>query len=336
MRIILGELDPPLNIGKSQLDQSRNTYTSNGMGFQAALQVAPLTALGVLFRFTKVYTKCGLVARFTPCEDFYSLIDQLYSKRVIIYVDKTKTAFLCTLIHLIVLLVRVYLRKNHYESKPDQFNWPLDLENAQAGIRELGEEILHKGFTIEKAFQTVTYRYSSLNSVLSVDARCTSTKILGFEVSDILENDQVCPRILPVKNRVETWRLLATNTDVVVCDDIGDVLKLKDASNLSICSQKQPVGSNILVCPLPLLIHYFDSKEDYCYQQRGRKNFKWVPEGNPFECGLKDQCDSTRCWKTRLQCIGRGEGRIRRHQSLEGKLGWLDKRGAICFGRLQE
>ena len=338
--ITLGTTEPPSEIQKSHLPQTLYRHVPSGAEFQMVIQGTTVLGLGGSFGITKVYRKCALTSRFTPSENFCAMVDQLYSKHIILYDEGTKTALLCTFIHLILSLLRAYLRDNGYKYNVNLLKFPFGIENSQATIRGLGSVLIEEGFTFGDAFRAVTYRYSSVNASLPQFARCTTSEILGFELADMLgNNDGFAARKLSVQNGVKSWSLLAQSTDVVFCGGFGDVVAVEQSSDGPQCLRFPPLHINILIFPIPLVKRYFDEEEHgRCYRQRGRHNFQWVPTGSLFHCTRGHKCDGTKCWGERLQCITRGDGILRRRESRNVinsmDLDWLNHDGAVCFGRL--
>jgi hypothetical protein len=259
---------------------------------------------------------------------------------VIVYDDEAKTGVLCLLVNLVLSLVRGYLRANYYRYNSNTLNFNQRIENAQPEIRRLVGMVVETGldFKFGDVFKIVTYRYSASTASIPQVMRCTRSGILGFEVADILgNNDDFRARKLALDPSIRTWRTFAEVTDVVFCKMFGDIVKTNSYQGRE-CSSYPPSGCNILVCPFPQLKKHFDLIENNCYKQRGRRDLEWMLIGTPFECHITKSggsCDGLQCWSQRLQSVKTGLLTNRSWRKLEsGKHIPLDGDGAVCFGRL--
>jgi len=337
IRTVVGNTDPPNPIPRSHLpQQTSRQYVCSGVDLQAALQIAPGIPVSPFLGITQKLEFVGMRCRYTPEEDMCGMVDQLYSKQVILYDDLQKTAYLCRLISLVVSLVRAYLRDNGYEYDRKILEFETGVEKSQAEVRKLLPKHVDEAvnFKFEDVFKIVTKRYSAMNAILRPEIRCTKSAILGFEIADILDSNDLCARKLAVTNGVETWNPLAELIDVVFCGGYGDVILSSDGSP---CPQLPPSGYNVLVCPLNLLKKHFDSVDGNCNKQRGRHKFVWESTGTEFECDvtkLGRNCDGWECLGHRLQRINAPRKLIKNHlknprkeQSVSFEGG-----GAIGFG----
>ena len=336
---ILGTNEPPDPIQRSRLSQTKYQYVRSGVDFQGSIQVATPGSLTAFFGITQKLELVGIRSHYTPEENLFGMVDQLYSKHVIIYDESEKTGYLCRLINLIVSLVRAYLRDNRYDYRFSQNEFGEAIENNQANIRRLLTQKIDEAhdFSLGDIFKIVTKRYSSVNATLRQERRCTKSAILGFEIADILDSNNFYARKLTVTSGVKVWRGLAELIDVVFCGAYGDVIL---PSGGPPCSQRAPSGCDILMCPLTLLKQHFDLVEGNCYQQRGRKNFVWLYTGSPFECYITQsggECDGRECWAHRLQCINtqRPQGNNGNENNGNENRVPFDDDGAIGFGNAQ-
>jgi hypothetical protein len=342
VQIVLGTKDPPTNLARSRLPQARHRYRATGFDLQAAVQITPLFGVGPLFGITKKYNNEVLQLRFTPSENSYGLIDQLYSKQVILYDEGRKTAFLCKLINLVLLLVRGYLRDNHYQYDVDIFKFPAPIEDSQPYIRTLQNMVVHGSLELSfgDIFKIVTLRYSAANA--SIPQTLRNSKIFGFELADLMAtNDGFCARELSINCGVEAWSAIAETTDIVFASQVGDVITIADASQKPPCLQQPLSGCNILVCPFQLLKRHFDFIENNCYRQKGRTDIYWRVTGNPFDCQPTisgRECDARECWRDRLQRVRHRErfvnALLRIRTAVVTVPFPMDRDGAICFGSL--
>ena len=339
IEIALGSQDPPLPIPKSNLPQITKINKLTGHDFQAGLQLTPIPIIGVLFSATRKYTVTGLHCPYVPADNTSSMIDELFFKQVILYDDDKKTAYLCLLIHLVVTLVRGYLKQNHYKYDPTFLTFLTGVAQSQAAIRKLQSRPVEAGnesFKYEDVFKTIVKRYSSINAVLPISGRCTASEIIGFELADILAyNAPFCPRSLNIANG---WNSLAQTTDVVFCGGLGEIIVHRPAASVEPCLKGPPDGCNILICPFRLLKSHFDMMDrQNCYKQRG-SNDELVLKGIPFAKCDGSECDQRRCWKSRLKqitCFGKLSNRLKRKEpSPIATLIHFDGEGALCFGRV--
>ena len=304
---ILGSKDPPNPIPRSCLPQTQQRYSHSGIDVQGYIQVgAPGIPFAAQLGITQKLELVDLRCRHGPEENMFALVDQLYSKQVILYDDSRNTGYLCRLINLIVSLVRGYLRDNHYVYNRELLEFRDGVENNQRTLRKLMTQQIDEAidFKFGDVFKLVARRYSSTNAPLQ-KLRCSQSDIFGFEVADILDNADFCPRKLAVSKGVETWKPLADLVDVIFCGGYGDVILSADESG---CSPKPPAGCNVLICPLILLKKHFDLVEGDIYKQRGRMKLVWLRTGNPFEYNVTKvgrTCDGRECWTRRLQRINR-------------------------------
>jgi hypothetical protein len=344
VEVVLGVKDPPNPLSRSNLPQIKFDYVHSGRDFQSGLQVTPVPFVGSLFSVTKKFSKAGFGSRFTPSQNACALVDQLYSKQVVIYDDGTKTGHLSLLINLVLSLVRGYLKYNGYSYNREALTFPHRIQDSRQELRTL--QFMHvdhwqdPGPTFGDIFKHITYRYSAVHDLLPQAARWSETKILGFEIADILaNNDCFFPRKLKISNG---WNIIAEFTDVVFCRDFGEITVFAgQADVVPRCLQTPPSGHNILVCPLDLLKKHFDFKARNCFGQRGRQDILWSVRGNPFEvCRRSGSCNGIACWASKLQYIENlgWIDRFRRHKDLPcGDITIeLEGDGAVCFGRLSE
>jgi hypothetical protein len=332
---ILGNTDPPNPIPRSHLPQTKSQYIRSGIDLQGALQITPGIPISPFLGITQKLALVGMRCRYTPDEDRCGMVDQLYSKQVILYDDSHKTAYLCRLINLVVSLVRAYLRDNGYEYDGKILDFEGGVEKNQTDVRRLLTKQIDEAnnFKFEDVFKIVIKRYSAMNALLRPELRCTKNAILGFEIADILDSNDLYARKLAVTNGVETWNALAELIDVVFCGGYGDVIL---SANRPHCPPLPPSGCNVLVCPLSLLKKHFDSVDGNCNKQRGRKKFVWESTGTEFECDTKfgRKCNGWECLGHRLQRINAPRKLIkiplknpRKEQSVS-----FEGDGAIGFG----
>jgi hypothetical protein len=303
----------------------------------------PGAVMGGLLSFTRKYTIMDLQCRYVPAENTNSMIDELFSKQVIIYDDAKKIAYLCPLINLIVTLVRVYLEENQYNYDRTHMAFPAGIASSQVALRALQSnpvEASYESFKYEDLFKTIVRRYSSVNAVLPATERSTSSKVLAFELADIISNNApFCPRSLSLGKA--RWISLAQSIDVVVCGGVGDVIVHRQPTPMRPCLKGPPEGCDILVCPLRLLKKHFEVVDrQNCFKQKGRDDHELVLKGIPFSpCVIDDPaCDGRHCWKRRLQGITR-LGKISKRlkpkelSPIMTTISW-DGDGALCFGRV--
>jgi hypothetical protein len=110
--VTLGAEDPPTTVLRSLFRETHYKYIPTGFEVQGAVQANPVPFVSRLFSFTKSYNKSDLRIRFAPMDNVAALVDQLYSKNVILYDQGSELALLCPLINLVVSLVKGYLRAN--------------------------------------------------------------------------------------------------------------------------------------------------------------------------------------------------------------------------------
>jgi len=340
VHITFGTLDPPAQISRSYLPIHEEIKISADLLIQLGIQ-STLSPVGGLFSITKTYRRRGLAFAMAAPENFCGIIDRLFSKHVIVYDDTKKLAVLLPLINLVLFLVRAYCRDNGYSINhllPETADGrPLRRDE----IRRLGTEFLYDGFSFADAVNIVVDRYSEVHHFLPSELRLTESAMLGFEVADILgNNDTFYPRKLSVGKGVRAWKPIAKTTDVVFGADLGEFLKVSSTGqNAPRCDREPPTGFNILVFPIPLLKSCFDYVDGNCLGQRGRKDLRWEPTASIFNCGLGSQCDGQSCFRRRLQCIKKGTGVLKRRDvkingNVTQKYTWLDGDGAVCFGDL--
>jgi len=324
---------PPNHIPRSCLPQTKDLYSRSGIDIQGAIQIAPgMLPIGAILGVTQKLELFGTRCRYTSEEDMCGIVDQLYSKQVILYDDSAKTAYLCRLINLIVSLVRAYLRDNGYEYDTKLLNFETGVEHNQANIRR----VVTEQTDLCRAFKELTKRYAKINAVLR--QRNTKSVIFGFEAVDILKGHDFYARKLSVTNGVEAWNALAELTDVVFCGGYGDVILSSDRAQ---CSVKPPHGCNVLICPLALLREHFDDVDGKCFKQRGRQSFVWTWTGRPFECRMLKGgrgCDGRECWVDHLQCINRPcrmMKKVLKNQHNMQSVSLDNADGAIGFGKLR-
>lgn len=337
VNVILGTVDPPLEIPRSKLPICQNIHIPSGYNVQVGIQ-SSISPVDALLGVTKVYRRCNLAFSIAPSENYCAIVDQLYSKHVIVYDDHTKAAVFCKLINLVLLLVRAYLRNNGYPNNILDLNLPRGLQQSQTEIRNLGSQSIVAGFTFQDVLKVVMHRYSALFQFLRPEMRLRWTCILGFELTDILENnDTVHARKLAIGKGVATWSMLASTTDVVFCGGVGQSISVvNDAVTAPNCAARLPTGHDILIFPIPLLKRQFDDGDGNCLKQRGRGEFQWQPTSSLFDCKLGSECDGVNCWKGRLQCIKKGSGVLKRRKTcmIEPRFDWMNGDGAVCFGHI--
>jgi len=341
IEIVLGDSDPPAPIQRSDLPRVTEIHLLAGHEVQGGLQLMPIPLLASLFSVTRKYDIADLHCRFSPAENVHAMIDQLFSKQVIIYDGSKKTGFLCPLINLIVSLVRGYLRDNKYNYNRALLQFPAGVYKSQAELRRLQGLLVETdpSHKFEDVFKHIVRRYSSVNVLIPSKSRTTKSSIIGFEIADILSNEDVFyPRSLVIDNG---WNMFAQSTEVVFCAGIGDVFRVRSGAPVPLCLQSPPTGYNLLVCPHQLLKKHFDTIErQNCYKQKGRKDHQLVLKGMPFAPCDDPGCDQTRCWKSRLQqitCFGKLSMADRLKPKESSPISTailLDGDGALCFGRV--
>ena len=336
VNVILGTLDPPAEVLPSQLPICQRSHIPSGFQVQVGIQTTNIT-VGGLVGLTKTYRRCSLACAIAPPDNFFAIVDQLFSKHVIVYDEGTKQAVCCVLINLILFLVRVYLRNNCYPCNVLDLEFTPSLQQLQSAIRNLRDKVIVPGFAFRDVVKVVAHRYSAVYQFLPAELRLTRSDILGFEVTDILGNNDIFyPRKLKIGKSVAPWSMLAMTTDVAFTGGIGQIISIVEGkAPVPPCSLKIPSGRDILVFPIPLLKRQFDGVEGNSLKQRGRGNFQWEPTPMLFNCRSGNECDGESCWKFRLQCIKKGSGVLKRKKSnglVSEEPKWLSEDGAVCFG----
>jgi len=336
VNVILGTLDPPSEVLRSKLPLCQHIRIPSDFQVQVGIQTT-ISPVGAVVGITKTYRRCSLAFAIAPPDNFFAIVDQLFSKHVIVYDEGAKVALFCPLINLVLFLIRAYLRNNCYPSNVLDLRFAPSLQHHQSAIRDLGDKSIVPGFTFRDVVKVVTHRYSAVYQFLPAELRLTGGDILGFEVTDILgNNDTVYARKLPIKKGVKPWSLLAKTTDVAFTGGIGQIISIDEGkAPVPRCSLKIPSGRDILVFPIPLLKRHFDGAEGQCFRQRGRGEFQWEPTPMLFDCKSGNECDGESCWKSRLQCIKKGSGVLKRKKSngtITQEVKWMSGDGAVCFG----
>jgi hypothetical protein len=204
--VTLGAEYPPTTILRSLFRETHYKYIPTGFEVQGAVQANPVPFVSGLFSFTKSYNKSDLRIRFAPMDNVAALVDQLYSKNVILYDQGSELALLCPLINLVVSLVKGYLRANKY--KYSQKLLEFDIPKSQSGIREVQGVKIANDFTVGDAFKIIAFRYSASNASLPSHVRTSKSNIYAFEFADIMgNNDDFFARKLSIKGKrgVESW-----------------------------------------------------------------------------------------------------------------------------------
>lgn len=336
--ITLGTITPPIEISRTGLPIHEAISVPSGISVQLGAQVN--TPFGGLVTVTRTYRSSSLAFSMPQPENFWAAVDHLFLKHVIVYDEMKKLALYAPLIHLVLFLLRAYLRDNDYP-----LHSIFGLQPNRRAIREFGPRMIVEGFSVQDALRAVYTRYSAVHSVLPPQHRLSSSGILGFEVADILGNNNTFfARKLAIEKGVRPWNLFAKTTDVVFCGVIGDMVQFSpgpDIVNPPKCCLRPPLGYSILIFPIPLLKTCFDTLDGNCVRQNGRKDLRWEPTASLFDgCKLGIQCDGSACFRERLQCVKRGKGVLKRKRPRNGyvtqKYSWMegDEDGAVCFGRM--
>ena len=331
-------------IVKSKLTPTRFAYVPGNFTVAAGLSITPLSQLGATLGFNREYKKTSLQFRFAPAKNSQLLIDQLYSKQVIIYDEHTKIALLSNLIHLVVFLVRAHLKQNGYNGNqvfldiPAKF--PSGIIARRAELRELQSQEICTGFKFSELFQHLATKYSNMYSTIPMAQK--DKAILGFALADLLLNeDKFYARQLPVKNGIDTWGALARELDVIFCSGICEMMALSDtgAPNIPKCVERPPKSQNILIAPIPLLRQVFHSTNNRQYRT-DKGGVTWCPTRAPFGCRNRlgsAHCNGTTCWKSRMQKFENDVGRLqKRHNGVgwnDEEIKWIAGLGVVGIGR---
>lgn len=220
------------------------------------------------------------------------------------------------------------LRQNDYRNYDDRiFQFPEELDRIQSHLRTVGGAQIEQDFTFAKLLQDITFTYSAMNSVLYKHDR----RVLGFEVADIINNDDdFYARALPSNASIEAWRPLAQALDVVFGWDMGQMVELHlTPQRKPRCVAGLPAGHNILLVPIPVLRVLFE-------RMQKRTDIRWDFTSDIFSCRSTANCNREECGLKRLQRIKTGTGKLQR---TNGKIiieeevpAWLDDDGLVCFG----
>ena len=273
---------------------------------------------GVAAQFQKVqnHGPISLAARHPVSEKFSRRIDALYEGIVFIYDDESKTGWLCSMIDLIVLMLRVYLRN---EGCRDRFVFPerwANLEHHKESktllkSRQVEYEPIEPessdtyGSLIMEFSCNYVNAFSGLNSILRGHSR---DKLIGFDLLDLVNvrvGGRYYPKELPVKGGICAWAPLVGNEDVVFCKGLRDVISPDEMNGIRICPfiRSPPLGKDILLCPVYLLRKLCD-ENSWEFRAESISNpriFEWIFTVNPFQCPSQSCVHEDKCWRHRLQ-----------------------------------
>ena len=334
--VILGTIDPPSEIPRSRLPVCQNVHIPSGFSVQVGIQSANLP-INMVFNVTKVYVESRLAPSMGPEENFCAFVDQLYSRHVIVYDEGTRSALYCPLVNLGLFLVRAYLRNNGYPNDTLPLDSLKDLKQCRAEIRNLGGKVIVPGLTFHDILKVLVRRYTAVCHILPPEIRVTKSEILGFDLTDILGNNDVFyARKLAIGKGVRTWNTLAKNTDVVFCGGFGPIISVVSGSlTLPNCPPQPPSGLDVLVFPIPLLKTRFDHSDKNYLIQWGQDDFQWEPTASLFDCKSGNECKGKSCLKYRLQHIKEKNRFLKRRKLTDVMLhdfNWMKEDGIVCFG----
>ena len=280
-----------------------------------------------------IYERYSTVCRYGRGQSFGLTIDAIFRAIVFIFDESRKTMWLCPASHLIVFMLRHYLKANHYKPVDADILTIGEPGEASRKLKRLEHRIIETGLTqtYGEVIMNIINRYSAAFGKLSrVEG---GNELLGYELLDILGNESYFnASALKCEPSVRCWSPLVGKEDIIFCHGIGEVMSRQGVGN-SECD-RPPEGCNLLVTPVALLERRL---EKICHE-----GYKWAIRGSPFCCPsseTKSQCAGL-CWKERIQEIVRKDnvaGKVAKlfgvsKRSPETKIAPLPPMGALCFG----
>ena len=350
----------PDQVRYSSLSQIGHKWVVKAEGFQFGGQVGMPGGAALQAQVSRNRGKVSLALRFPASGTFSRRVEAIYGGTVFIYDDDSETAWLCSTIDLIILMLRYYLSTNKYRdpfsvrgrvASPQEHNKSMKelmgLKLDSLIIPDHPSECLTYGTLITEFSEQFGKAFGSLSDVLR---QRSSDKILGFDFIELVYGaigGAIFPKELRVKGGIRAWSALIGTADVVFCKGLGEVIKPIVVVNTGICRfiEKPLHGSNLLVCPVYLLKRRLEQQAcEFHRQYIGKqRSYKWIFTGHPFKCS-HGGCDESNCWKNRLQTISAIDTFVVKLKYQWEKFGMgsqgslcsisLDGDGAICFGRL--
>jgi hypothetical protein len=289
----------PNQVTYSSLSQIDHKWRASQTQIQAGGQVSIPGGVGLQTHISRNWGKVSLALRFPASSLFSRRIEELYGGSVFIYDDGRETAWLCSTIDLIILMLRYYLSRNGF---PDPLAFQDRVASAQQhtesmkGLMRLKlDEVVRPGhpagdLTYGALITEFSEKFgSAFGRLIGVLRGHASDEILGFDFLELVSatpDGVILPKQLQVKASVGAWSSLVGNADVVFCKGLGDVIRPRGSVTRRICQyiQRPLSGSNLLVCPVYLLKRPLEQQGCTFHNHFIAKSnrYKWVFRGNPF------------------------------------------------------
>ena len=158
-----------------------------------------------------------------------------------------------------------------------------------------------------------------------VDDSGNQKHLFGFELNHLFRGSgtRVSPKRLKIDRSIQKWSVIATCTDVLFCEGLGDALCATSEEQQNLCNSAGTVitGQNILVCPLYLLRELLEANSWrfvldggqqggqwlLSAEKEGQATYRWAMSGSPFACLSHTMsgvaCDERQCWARRIQQV---------------------------------